>query len=143
MKPIEFNTEEATYLYDALENCYALVDTNTTSFHDNIRSRVQGKILSKHHEIYERVNDIRKHRWHKENVFDKDTLFLGGGLYSMNAVGMLHKRLAYATMILGGKQQNGGQGTEFDEQSDKEDEQLIKTALKDIIAAFGYKPEEL
>ncbi len=54
-----------------------------------------------------------------------------------------HKSLNYAAYILGGMEQNGGMGTEFDEQSEKEDNQKLKNLLKDIVSAFGYSPQDL
>lgn len=80
----------------------------------------------------------------KEKLFDgKKKLFLGSGPYSLVDINNLHKRLNFAISELGGEQQNGGMGHEYDEQSGKEAEQNIKDVLRDIIHAFGYEPGDL
>jgi hypothetical protein len=45
-------------------------------------------------------------------------------------------------MILSGLQQNGGQGTEFNYETDKEDCDSIKLILEDIKAALHCEPQE-
>lgn len=79
----------------------------------------------------------------KENIFKDKVLFLGAGYHSSIRIAQLHKRLQYAVYELGGEQQNGGMGTEYDEQSGKEAAHGIKEALRDIIAAFGLTAKDL
>lgn len=84
---------------------------------------------------------------HKEQFSAKDSinlkLFMGTGWHSVVEANKLHKRLEFAISQLGGEQQNGGMGTEYDEQSAKVADEDIKSVLRDIIFAFGYKPEDL
>lgn len=144
---LQLNKQELKYLYNVLENNFALIDETTNDFDKSVFRSIQGQLISKligtcrlsHNDIL----NIRANRFCKTNQFDDNTLFMGGGLHSMNRASMMHKRLAYATMVLGGKQQNGGQGTEYNEILDKQDELEIKAVLRDIIAAFGYNPEDL
>jgi len=142
MTTVDLTDQEIEYLFDALQNNYALLDPSQDTF-TNLRSNLEGKLISKFRITYDKIMEMRKNRYHKENVFVSTPLFMGSGLYSCNRASLLHKRLAYAIMILGGAQQNGGMGTEFDEVADKEDQQEIKRTLTDILAAFGYTPEEL
>lgn len=70
-------------------------------------------------------------------------LFMGAGYHSTILLNKLHKRLSYAGYVLGGMQQNGGQGSEFDEASDKEDKQSLIDIVKDMLVAFGLTVEDL
>lgn len=85
--------------------------------------------------------EARKNRIIKEPINKK--LFMGAGYHSLCLLNKYHKSLNYAAYILGGMEQNGGMGTEFDDQSEKKDNQKLKNILKDIISAFGYSPQDL
>jgi hypothetical protein len=70
-------------------------------------------------------------------------LFCGAGYRTGIACNQMHKRLDYAIMTLGGMQQNGGMGSDFDEESDKQGHEDIKNVLKDLLIAFDISAEEL
>ncbi len=99
--------------------------------------------VSAHAENYfDELNQNRKSEPIRKWPFLK-TLFLGSGWHSIICCNLLHKRLQHAFSVLGGMQQNGGQGTEFDEQSDKEDKQAIKDVLNELLWAFNLVPDDL
>lgn len=89
--------------------------------------------------------DARKERYLKEKLYKEEdrSLFMGAGMYSAHQCARLHARLAWAFSCLSGMQQNGGMGSEFDEQSQKEDEESVKDVCRDILHAFGLKPGDL
>lgn len=68
---------------------------------------------------------------------------MGAGWHSIVNRNKLIKRIVFATSILGGMQQNGGMGTEFDDAADKEDRQSIKEIALDVLTAFGLTIEDL
>lgn len=143
---LSLTEEELIHIIDVLENNFAMINPHGVDYRNSVFDRLQGKIFSsvmRQFNVHDTWNKIRKNRYEKENCFADKPIFMGAGMYSNYDCSLLHKRLRYALNVLGGKQQNGGQGTEFNEQSDKEDESLIKETLRDIIAAFGYKPLEI
>lgn len=91
---------------------------------------------------YKTRDDALNSKWSEKEPLNKK-LFLGAGWYSIIDINHLHKRLQYAVSILGGMQQNGGMGTEFDEQSNIEDKQTIKDVIKDMLMAFNLTVEDL
>lgn len=136
---LKLTQDQIIYLYDALANTHA-TDINASVW-KSMFSTVQGRMMSQVPFLRDMYYGVEDNKYCKEGI--SKSLFMGAGWLSINSRNLLHKRLSYAAMILGGKEQNGGQGTEFDEQSDKEDEYKIKEVLRDIIAAFGYSPEDL
>jgi len=143
---IDLTDEEINWLYQAMDCHYNLLPYNGDWFNDSIPEVIKQKFIATFKMDYD-IMRSRAHKYCEENCFADHNLFLGNGIHSANEASMLHKRLAYATMMLGGLQQSGRPETkeqaEREELYLKEGEQKIKTALKDIIAAFGYKPEEL
>ncbi len=141
---VEFTDEEINWLYEAMHCNFALVDTsNPDRWNDTIPETIKNKLIA----TFKLTNLNFKDKYIEHNLWDNNHLFLGGGVYSANDVARCHKRLAYAVMMLGGLQQPGHPETK--EEAEQEDiylfegEQKIKAALKDIIAAFGYAPEDL
>lgn len=139
---IMLTDQEAEFLYDTLENNLAQIPTES-NISKNMRVSLQGKILSRCKIPFDKIDAIRVNKLHPNNEFDTTPLFLGAGIHSENRISILHKRLQYAIYVLCGMEQNGGQGTEFDVESDKYDRANIKRTLIDIIAAFEYKPSDL
>lgn len=74
-----------------------------------------------------------------EKCFEKN-IFMGSWPYCQAEVQILHKKIDKAYWILCGLQQNGGQGTEFDYDSDKKGCEDIKAILDDITTALQSKP---
>ena len=72
-----------------------------------------------------------------------DALFCGNMPQTAEDINYLHKRLTYAISTLSGMQQNGGMGTEFDTDSDKEDQKSLVSFIKDMMTAFSVTVEEL
>lgn len=70
-------------------------------------------------------------------------LFCGAGYHSQIACNQIHQRLNYAISTLSGAQQNGGMGSDFDEEEDKQSREDIKNVMKDLLIAFNISPEEL
>ena len=82
-------------------------------------------------------------RFYLEERLTFGMLFCGAGYRTGIACNQMHKRLDYAIMTLSGMQQNGGMGSDFDEESDKQDREDILNVLKDLLIAFGVSAEEL
>lgn len=76
-----------------------------------------------------------------ERCFEKN-IFMGSWPFCQGEVQLLHRKLDKAFYILGGMQQNGGQGTEFDYETDKEDCAAIALILEDINAALHCEPQK-
>jgi hypothetical protein len=144
---INLNQEEFTYLFDILENNFATISpSGSNKDRDNIFTKLQGKIIAagaKRLNVHKIFNQLCENRVEQKDLFTNKPLFMGAGIHTQYNCSKLHKRLKYALYVLGGKQQNGGQGTEFDISSDNTDSQEIKNALKDIISAFDLKPSDL
>lgn len=66
-----------------------------------------------------------------------EVIFMGMGQYSGLLIDKLHNRLTFAIHQLGGEQQNGGMGTEYDRQSAAKATQAIDDVILDIIYALG------
>ncbi len=90
-------------------------------------------------DIYDRDH---KNNYLSDKIFDK-TIFLGAGNYSTLLCDKLHARLDYALSILGGQQQNGGMGSEYSNEEEKESESAILDVLKDMIIALGMTDRAL
>ncbi len=74
----------------------------------------------------------------KENCFDKE-IFLGCGVKIAAKIALLHERINFALYSLGGEQQNGGMGTEFNTEQHNEDNKIIRDVVQDVITALGFK----
>lgn len=66
-------------------------------------------------------------------------IFLGAGSFSTLNIDKLHARLAYAVAMLGGQQQNGGMGSEYSVEEEKETEKAIIEVIQDIAVALGVE----
>lgn len=151
---IDLTEKDIVYLARLLELNYADRQedfegiTNIGSHNPNYDSLFSKLMYTTHGKFEDAWHEARKERFSlKEVSFDTGgegrRLFLGAGYHTLFQLADLHRRLSFAAGELGGEQQNGGMGTEFDEQSSKEAKQNIKNVLRDIIHAFGYKPGDL
>lgn len=149
---IDLTEKEVAYLARLLELNYAdrpedfTADLDIGRHNPNYDS-IFSKLMIADRGTFQSIwKEVRKERFEeKDNCFkDKNkTLFMGAGFHTLFQLAQLHKRLSFAASELSGEQQNGGMGTEFNEQSSKEAEQNIKDVLRDIIHAFGYTPGDL
>lgn len=142
---IELTKDQAAFLIRALEcNC---AEEESDFDPKDLSDRgpgglIIGQLVSKGgKELMDVYYEARKNRIVKEPINKK--LFMGVGYHSLCLLNQYHKALNYASYVLGGMEQNGGMGTEFDEQSEKEDDKKLKNILKDIVYAFGYSPQDL
>lgn len=81
---------------------------------------------------------IRCECWHCLGRSFYTTVFLGNEC-STKIVELLHRRLDKGIEALGGEQQNGGMGSEYDERSSREAKLIIDYVIEDIICALGAK----
>lgn len=143
---LELTDDEAKFLMRALVHSYAENESDYfTAKNISQSSPVEllvGKLVSKYYSLQEVYYEARKERFSGQEPFGK-RLFLGSGFHSLLDINKIFRRINYAIRELGGEQQNGGMGTEYDEQSAKEADQGIKGVLKDLIFAFGYEPKDL
>ncbi len=142
---IEFSDEELNWLYQAMDCNYATLP-NQSDWNDSYPQIIRDKLIATFKIDYD-IMKSRKHKYCEEPAFADKQLFLGSGIHSVNQANMAHKRLSYAIMMLGGLQQPGHpENAEQHEQErmyQQQAEYQIKNSLVDIIAAFGYKPEDL
>jgi hypothetical protein len=144
---IDLTDEEMNWLYQAMDCNYALLPHNPDRFYDSFPEVIKQKIVATFKLDYTIMKASGRNKYCEEPHFSNHKLFLGSGIHSVNDAAMAHKRLAYAIMMLGGLQQPGHPETK--EQAEQEEAgnlmmaSQIKHALRDVIAAFGYKPEEL
>ena len=68
-----------------------------------------------------------------------DVIFLGSGTHCLPQIRTLHEKLDGAIESLGGEQQNGGMGSEYDPKSAIEHKELCINVITDMIAALGLK----
>lgn len=141
---LELSDKEAKYLLKALINSHGDTeedfDTNDIT-QSSPKDFIIGKLVQFNTEMFNEYNQTRRDRF--ERLPLKKKLFMGNGYHSMVVVNLLHKRLAWAASELSGLEQNGGMGTTFDSEMDKECTQNIKDVIKDIMIAFDVKPEDL
>lgn len=69
----------------------------------------------------------------------KGQIFMGAGEHSMLNCGLLFGRLEEALSILSGMQQNGGMGSEFDEDSDRKGDERLEAIVRDMAMALTGK----
>ena len=141
---IDLSDKEAEFLLRALINNYA---EDYQDFEQNISDTgicglLIGKFISKNYNLMSSFRRAREDKFgEKERI--KNLLFMGTGWHSIIMKNKLHKRLEFAVGQLGGIQQNGGMGTEFDEELDVQAKQDIKFVLQDMLIAFGLTPDDL
>ncbi len=74
-----------------------------------------------------------------DNHAFKDPIFMGGGAYSVRDCGLLLGKVNQALSLLSGMQQNGGMGTAFDEDEDREGAERIEAIVRDVAMALTGK----
>lgn len=141
---IELSDKEAEFLMRVLVSNHAedekdfdqdIIDCGTGSL-------LIGKLCQADFKMYNIFNKARTSRYgDKERI--KDYLFMGNGWHSIVNRNKLIKRIVLATSALGGMEQNGGMGTEFNDESDKQDRQTIKEVALDVLTALGLTVDDL
>lgn len=141
---IDLSDKEAEFLMRALVSNHAEDDQDfEPDIGDSgVGSLIIGKLVQADRKMYDAYNNARKSRFGSKNRI-KDYLFMGAGWHSLVNRNKLIKRIVLATSTLGGMQQNGGMGTEFNEESDKEDKQLLKEVALDVLTALGLSLDDL
>jgi hypothetical protein len=140
---LELDDKEAEFLMRALVHNHA---EDNQDFESNIGDTgMCGLLIGKLCREPKMITAFRDARKSKFTFKDRitDYLFMGNGWHSLVKKNELHKRIEHAAGILGGLQQNGGMGTEFDEESDKQDKQALKEIALDVLTAFGLTIEDL
>lgn len=137
-KQVEFLIRALIYNFGATQEDYC--GENITE--SNVGDFVLGKLAQSSGSSFAYFENIMGEQFKKKPLPDR-RLFMGAGYHSILHFNDLCKRLKYISGVLGGKEQNGGMGTIFDEKSDSEDEKEIKDSLREIILAFGYTPKDL
>jgi hypothetical protein len=140
-----FRVDQIIFLLKCLYSNYVEEDLGSTDLlgYGSTQAVLTAPLIEAAGADRELYYSIRKSRYCKVNEFAKDKLFCGGGHYSSNRIARLHQRLAFAVSCLSGEEQNGGMGTEFNEESSRDANNNIKDVLLDIIRAFGIKPKDL
>lgn len=142
---IEISDKEAEFLVRALVNNYA-EDEQDFDHKDigdgGISSLLIGKLVQADFKLHTTYSNARRFRYSEQARIDK-YLFMGAGWHSTVLKNRLHRRIESAVSALGGMQQNGGMGTEFDEESDKKDKQTLKEVALDVLTAFGLTVDDL
>jgi hypothetical protein len=142
---LELTDQEAEFLIRVLVSNHA---EDNQDFESNITDTGTGGLLiskllnASEYKLMTAYKEARKDRWADNNRIT-DYLFMGNGWHSIVERNKLHKRIDAATGWLGGMQQNGGMGTEFDEEWDKRGKQFIKEVALDVLTAFGLTVEDL
>ena len=148
---IDLTEKEQDYLIRILEQNYADIyddygNDKFYGFENPVKHQIYLKLFGDHYRY-----DLRDKICFAEKNSELDKLSrqnsgylgMGSGFYSILHLNDLHKRLNSAACVLTGQQQNGGQGTEFDEKFDRQCQEHLKDILKDLLIAFGVSPEEL
>ena len=140
---LEFSEQEIKFLMRALVNNHAedYGDFDSRNIADHgIAGLLIGKLIHAKG-AWEAYTNARKEKYLKEPISEK--LFMGTGNVSIVRKNQLHKRLEFAISELGGLEQNGGMGTEFDTEMDIEGRQNIISVIKDMLVAFNLKTEDI
>lgn len=151
MARIELTEKELDYLVRVLEQNYADIYDDFDSerswdFENPIKHQLYLKLSGQfyQYDLAEKIISAQKNsRITKLPRENSGYLGMGCGFRSIVHLNDLHKRLNYSGHVLSGQQQNGGQGTEFNEESDKQDQESLRNIIKDLMTAFGVLPEEL
>jgi hypothetical protein len=141
---IELSDKEAEFLMRALVSNHAEdnQDFEQDISDSGICSLLIDKLIQANGKMYQAFNEARQSRYgDKERI--KNYLFMGSGWHSIVSRNKLIKRIIWATSVLGGMEQNGGMGTEFDNESDKQDKQTIKEVALDVLTALGLTVNDL
>ena len=113
---------------------------------------VQGMNLSSHGSTSDLLNKIMYEDWdafkkaQKEKYLEEpvnEKVFMGSGAYSIDLMNRYHKRLAYAFCELGGDQQNGGMGSDYNQSEHDDAIKNIKDVIKDLLVAFNLSIDDL
>jgi hypothetical protein len=102
---------------------------------NQIKENLLGELISKSSN-YDFYRDTKDNRFSRKDPIRKK-LFMGAGHHSIVQKNGLHQRLEFACYELSGLEQNGGQGTEFDQQMNDECILNIKDVIKDIAYALN------
>ncbi len=141
---IELSDREAEFLMRVLVSNHAedVQDFEQDISDGGVSSLLIGKLVQADRKMYEAFNKARQSRFgDKERI--KDYLFMGSGWHSLVNRNKVIKRIVLAGSILSGMQQNGGMGTEFNEESDKQDKQSLKEIAIDVLTALGLTVDDL
>lgn len=143
---IELDDKQADFLMRALINNFASLEEDFEK--DDyigtcgIAGLLIGKLVQADPKLRLRFCEIKDDMW-KKDTSKTQYLFMGAGYHSSIMLNKLHKKIQYAAGILGGMQQNGGMGSTFSEDSDKQDKQSLKEIVLDILTAFGLTVDDL
>jgi hypothetical protein len=140
---IKLTDEQISFLIRAVVNSYAedIIDHKSNDITDFGTNREVLGILIANRHLRDVYSQARKDNSMKDSLGKK--LFMGCGWCSIVDKNKLHRRLEFAVSQLGGIEQNGGMGTEFDENAQREMEEDIKGVIRDMLMAFDLKPEDL
>ena len=142
MKEAEFLTKSGAQL-DLIEFCLravvcSYVEQSVTDFDS------KGFLIGKLSRIldYDGTYEAARNQRTLETSI-AEPLFMGSGHHSAIECNNLHRRLNFAFSQLSGRQQNGGMGTEFEEEYDKVAKQDIINVVKDIMIGLDVSVEDL
>jgi hypothetical protein len=141
---VEFSAKEIEFLIRALVSNYAEDESDFVSKYNISSQGISGELIGKLIKIIPSGIDIY-HKARKSlslNSSLNKKLFMGNGYHSIINANKLHRRLRFATNQLGGLEQNGGMGTEFDTDLDRECIIDIVNVVKDIMIAFGLTEKD-
>lgn len=141
---IELSDKEADFLMRALIDNYAEdnQDFESDISDTGICSLLIGKLVQADRRLMNAYYQARKSKFSNQERI-KDYLFMGNGWHSIVNRNKLIKRIVLATSALGGMEQNGGMGIEFNEESDKQDKLTIKEVVLDVLTALGLTIDDL
>lgn len=141
---IELSDKEAEFLIKVLINNYAEEDQD---FGQDIGDSgtgalLIGKLVQADRKMQDVYSKVRKSRFADVGRI-KDHLFMGNGWRSIVNRNKVIKRIVLATSVLGGMEQNGGMGSSFNEETDKQDRQTIKDIALDVLTALGLSANDI
>lgn len=143
---IELSDKQAEFLMRALLQNYAATEEDYDGKEglgaSSTGEFIIGKLVAADFKLHNTFCTIKDERWKKRDPLNR-YIFWGNGYHSSVSGNYLHKRLQQAFITQGGMQQNGGMGTEFDEQSDKEDKATLISVAKDILVGLGLTVDDL
>jgi len=137
---IDFTEEELTFLVKALVQNYADDKSDMDKDHESMSQRMLMKIFMSA-DINTAWSEARSSQYN-DKPSTNGCVFMG----SPDAIGnmnMIHRRLAYAFMMSSGMQQNGGMGTDFDDEWDTKAKDALASVVKDVMTALGVSMDDL
>ena len=147
MISIDLTDEQCEYLMRVLLNNYGSVHEDYAKYtsYNEPSDYLVGLLVSKNRKLRDSYNKIKNLKFKMKDMKDSlnQKLFCGAGFLSTLMINDLHKRLEYAVGMLSGMQQNGGMGTEFDKDFNKEANQALINFIKDMMFAFDVSSEDL